>query len=512
MHPFIFPRPFPRRRWSWFRLTGRWAVGGLAVCLGLSGARAAESVEDGREAIARATAAVSNATAQASADAARPAYHFRPPAQWMNDPNGLIQHRGWYHVFYQHNPYGDAWGNMHWGHARSRDLVRWEHLPIALWPSKERGEDHVFSGSAIVNGQGEPMIFYTSIGRGRGADVHAEQWGALGTDDLVSWRKHPGNPLLTEDLHGDRKIYDWRDPFLFRLGRRTFMVCGGNLNHGQGGQAIVALYEARNSELDRWQYRGVLFTHPDPEVKNIECPLFFPLGDTWVLVVSPHRRVEWFTGNFDPEDGRFTARRRGLMDYGDQYYAPNCFPDETGRRVLFGWIRGFPEGRGWNGCLTLPRLLSTRGGVLTQRPAPEVESLRGERRSLRNQRFAGEYVWPDLRGDALELEATFERGEAGVVGLRLRRSADGRRSVDLRWDGKQLEVAGASMSLFGDLTGGRVEFRVFLDRSTLEVYAAGQCLTRVIPFVPGDDGVATFAEGEGARITSLTAWRLKSVW
>lgn len=472
---------------------------------------AADPLSD-HEAIARAMRGVSNAVPKAAADPGRPVYHFRPPAQWMNDPNGLIHHRGWYHLFYQHNPYGDDWGNMHWGHARSRDLVRWESLPIALWPSKELGEEHVFSGCATLDAREQPVVFYTSIGRGRGADVHAEQWMAVGSEDLMTWRKHPSNPILTEALHGAQKVYDWRDPFVFRIGRRAFMVCGGNLNHGKGGQAVVRLYEAENGELTRWKDRGVVFEHPDPEVKNIECPQLFPLEGSWVLVLSPHRRVEWFTGAFDPDAGRFVARRRGLADYGESYYAPQSFADQTGRRVIFGWVRGFPEGRGWNGCLTLPRLLSVSGGVLVQRPAPEVEQLRGVRHRLRKEVVHGESPWEEARGESMEIEAIFERGDATAVGLRLRQSADGKRGVTVRWDGRRLEVGGASMSLFGDLTGGRVEFRVFLDRSCLEVYAAGQCLTQVIPFEPGDDGVSVFAEGDAARITSLTAWQMKSVW
>jgi beta-fructofuranosidase len=102
-------------------------------------------------AIDRATQGVAAALMRAAADSTRPVYHFRPPAQWMNDPNGVIFHEGWYHIFYQHNPYGDNWGHMHWGHARSRDLVDWDHLPIALWPSLELGEEHCFSGCATVD-------------------------------------------------------------------------------------------------------------------------------------------------------------------------------------------------------------------------------------------------------------------------------------------------------------------------------------------------------------------------
>ncbi len=468
--------------------------------------------EEGLEAIARAMAGVSNAVLRASSDPARPLVHFRAPAQWMNDPNGLIQHRGWFHVFYQHNPYGDTWGHLHWGHARTRDLLHWEHLPIALWPSTERGEEHVFSGCATLNANGDPMLLYTSIAKGRNAASHAEQWAALGSDDLLTWRKHAGNPLLTERLHGERKIYDWRDPYVFRAEGRTFLVCGGNLNQSRGGEAVVSLYEATNADFTAWRHRGVLFQHPDPAVRNLECPLFFPLGDTWVLIVSPHRRVEWFTGHFDVGAGRFQARRHGLLDYSEAFYAPHSARDATDRQILFGWVRGFPEGRGWNGCLSLPRVLRVEGGVLQQQLAPEVALLRTGRKRLRNQQFERELVVPDLQGETLDLEVTLERERASAVGLRLLRSQDGSRGVDLRWDGRQLQIGDTAMSLFGDLTGGRLELRVVVDRSCLEVHAAGQVLTRVVPFQSGDTGVAVLAEGGRARLTALSGWRLKPVW
>ena len=90
---------------------------------------------------------------RAASDPTRPAYHFHPPAGWMNDPNGTIYHSGWYHLFYQHNPFGDRWGSIHWGHARSRDLVRWEHLPIALGPNREL---HIRFPDGTIHNTGPP--------------------------------------------------------------------------------------------------------------------------------------------------------------------------------------------------------------------------------------------------------------------------------------------------------------------------------------------------------------------
>src|SRR5262249_32779114 len=133
---------------------------------------------------------------------------------------------------------------------------------------------------------------------------------------------------------------------------------------------------AENDDLTEWKYLGVLFQHPDKDVKNIECPNFFKLGDRWVLIVSQGQPVQYFVGSLDGATMKFAAQTRGVMDYGN-YYAPNCLADASGRRILWGWVNGFKGGLGWNGCLTLPRVLSLASdGTLRQRPAPEVAKLR----------------------------------------------------------------------------------------------------------------------------------------
>ena len=112
-------------------------------------------------AIAKAMNALRRAAMRVHADPTRPVYHFRPPAQWMNDPCGGIYYKGYYHLFYQLNPYGDQWGNIHWGHARSKDLIYWEHLPIAI--ATAQNELRCNSGCVTINKQGVPMIFYTHV-------------------------------------------------------------------------------------------------------------------------------------------------------------------------------------------------------------------------------------------------------------------------------------------------------------------------------------------------------------
>ena len=466
------------------------------------------------DAVTHAMTSVAEARPIAEAEPTRPIFHFLPPANWMNDPNGPAYFGGYYHIYYQHNPFGDQWGHMHWGHARSRDLVYWKHMPISLWPSKELGEDHVFSGSATTNSEGQLLAFYTSIGQGKSASDYAEQWVGISDADGNTFKKHPGNPILSEKLHGDVKVYDWRDPFIFRDGGKTYLVCGGNLNKAKGGQAVVLLYEALNGALSEWKYRGVLFTHPDPAIKNIECPNFFKLGGRWVLLISPHGKVEYFTGTFDAAAGKFAAKERGLMDHGDDYYAPNCMEDPQGRRVLWGWVRGFKPNRGWNGCLTLARIVTVdRDGHLLQAPAPELQKLRGQPFTLSALELNNvTNTMENIRGETLEIEAEFEPGTAKTFGLRLRASDDGAQSVNVTYDGTTLTAAGVKAKL--ELSGNEksLKLRIFIDRSVMEVYANGRaCLTKVIYPGERDLGLGLFASGGSAKLKSLSIWPLKGI-
>lgn len=480
----------------------------LGVGLALGSSPTAAATDDREAALLKAMSSVQNAAERAALDPQRPNYHFRPPANWMNDPNGPILHDGWYHMFYQTNPYDDRWENMHWGHARSRDLVRWEHLPMALWPSKTKGEQHCFSGCATLDGAGNPLIFYTSIGH---PQPHC--WIAKPEDPgLVRWRKFEGNPVLTEKSPGI-PYYDFRDPFVFRHGNRTFMVHGGNLNQAKGGQAVVTLYEAEDAALEQWKYRGIMFHHPDAKVVNIECPNFFALDGKYVLITSPHRTCDYFVGDFDPDAGTFTARQQGVVDAG-HFYAPNTLLTDPKRLLLWGWVNGFTSGKGWNGCLTLARVLRLREGLLAQEPAPEIESLRGQRWQGAKVNLADKPVTlENARGTMLELKLELQRPTSGVVGLRVRRSDDGQRGVAITWDGETLEAAGAKLKLPG-VPRASLPLRVFLDQSVLEVYAADGlgCITRVIAADARDVGVEVFAQGGTASAGPWEAWSLKSAW
>jgi beta-fructofuranosidase len=479
----------------------------------LAAARGAGAETATNPAVRKAMDAVRAGIARAESDPDRPTYHFRPPAHWNNDPNGTIFYKGWHHLFYQHNPFEAKWGHMHWGHARSRDLVNWEHLPIALWPSLEKGEEHVFSGTAMLGADGRPRLFYTSIGKRQ-----PEQWMAEPVDDdLIVWQKHPRNPIATVKLHGDHRVHDWRDPFLFREGTKTYFVTGGNENgRRRGGASAVYLYVAVNDDLTEWQYLGPIFEYRNRSVVNIECPNLFRLGSKWVLLISPQKPCEYFVGDFDPERRKFVPDTFGILDPGSSY-ASNISFDDKGRCLLWLWGRTDTDpARGWNSVMVMPRILTIGDdGHVRQNPAPEFERLRGDLRTAPAAQLSAQplSLRETIAGNSLEIEAEFALEGARAVGLRLRSPGTGR-GFNVGYGpspvfGDGTFIAGNASTTLGNTR--RLRLRVYLDRSVVEAYANDGAAAIFTTVAAGekDLGVEAYAEGGKARLESFRAWPLK---
>ncbi|MCB2153823.1 glycoside hydrolase family 32 protein [bacterium] len=459
---------------------------------------------------------VLGAVSWAEEDPRRPTYHFRPPALWMNDPNAPLLYEGWYHLFYQHNPFGDRWDTMYWGHARSRDMVTWEHLPVALWPSIELGEVGAWSGCAALDEKGKPMLFYTSIKASPSARDYAEQWIVRPRDeDLIAWEKPPANPIMTPAINGDQIIYEWRDPFMFRLRDRAYMVLGGNIQTAADQyRGVVALYEGADPTLGNWQYRGILYQHPTEA--NIECPNFFPLGDQFVLVMSlPGWRAEYTVGTFNEQSGTFAPRHSGMIDHGEWYYAPTSTIDAEGRRVMWGWVRGFPDDKGWNGVQSLPRILTlAEDGGLNFEPLPALQKLRGKHTRIGPMNVNdGTTVISQVQGDTLELRLTIEAGSANRFGLLVRTNENGVGGTAIVCDGSEVRVDGDERLYRLQAPGAPVDLRVFLDRSVIEIFVNGRaCFTRVIDVPPDHQSIALFAEGGKARLSQFDAWAMSTAF
>ena len=474
-----------------------------------------------------------NSSMEASrADPHRPAYHFTAPANWLNDPNGLIQWRGRYHLFYQHNPERPWWGLMHWGHAVSDDLVHWEHLPIALTPTPGGpDQDGCFSGCAVVH-NGVPTFIYTGV-KGKA------QLPCLATsddDDLITWTKYSGNPVIAAPPD-DVDVVFFRDHSVWQEGGAWYQVVGSGIAD-QGGTAL--LY--RSEDLVQWTYLHPLLVgdkerrEPFWTGDGWECPDFFALGDRHTLIISVWNGgthfPAYFVGRYT--DQRLTLETEGVLDAGGHFYAPQSFTDDGGRRIMFGWLR---EARsqdqqgeaGWSGAMSLPRQLSLGpDGDLAVIPAPEIEVLRGSPREVGEQHVSpGSPVRLDgIEGDCLELDVTFDGGDATSFGLNVRCSPDGEEQTSISYDPARglLTVDGTRSSrnpgARGDVRSAQLtrtdeplRLRVFLDRSVLEIFANDRvCITeRLYPERADSVGIELFAVGGSATLRHITAWELAAV-
>lgn len=441
----------------------------------------------------------------------RPTYHFLPEKNWMNDPNGPIYMDGYYHLFYQYNPTGDYWENIHWGHARSKDLMHWEHLPVALAPSRNRGEEHCFSGCAVLEGD-KPTAIYTSVGTGnRNARYGSEQWMARSSDGGITWCKSAQNPILTADIHPGEKPLEWRDPFVWKENGRWKMVLGGSL-HGKG---CILLYQAE--ELTKWEYAGVLYE--DDTYPFLECPNLLTFGEKRLLFYSPNDFVRYHIGSIN-QIGRFVEEKNGVLDHGKKtFYAPNTLlnaPD--GRQICWGWLQDSGRGStfsGWAGVMSLPRVLSLENGELMQDPAVEYKLLRREEETLPVQNLHGEKAVFTCRGRALELFVEAEVDKADDFSVVLLSTLDGREETRIHYVAAlqmlTLERGLSSMALDVDRSfyrmrlapeNSRISLHIFLDHSIVEIFANHrEVLTgRVYPTQVDSDHISV--EGSVRQITA----------
>lgn len=471
-----------------------------------------------RKNIQEVTAKVNAAGLQVD-DPQRPAYHFHAPAQWMDDPNGIIYHKGWYHMMYSLNPDTAAqragmvyrtesskwdpsdpdWtgGRTVWGHARSRDLVHWEHLPIALYPETDKDEYFIWFGCTAINDEGTPVAIYTSIGHKRNPTDSAEQWMWYGEDDeLIHWQPFEGNPLITEEAHEGKKIWEWRDPFVFKHGGKAYMILGGKQDEQDGGKAVVLLYEAANPAYSAWNYRGVLFEYPDPDMRGCECPNMARLGDKWVLLLSPFGPVEYFIGDIDFQNCRFYWQKTGKADISQNFYASNVMYDDKGRCLMWGAIEGFANTRGWNGINSLPRhIWLDEAGDFRQDIPEEISALRkGAGIQVKSGKNGASFT-----SSLLEIQAKLVPSDTACIRLT---SQDV--SVDITLENGHVSVGGYSVPLAPDEEA--CFFHIFVDKSVMEVVVGKRnCISVVIQPLLGPCEV-TLASAQNTA--HLYAWEL----
>lgn len=326
----------------------------------------------------------------------RPVYHFTPPSQWMNDPNGMVYYDGEYHLFYQHYPDSNVWGPMHWGHAVSTDLVSWEHLPIALYPD-ELG--YIFSGSAVIDhentsglgtSENPPMIaiytYHEPIGAKNKEIDYQTQGIAYSLDKGRTWTKYQENPVIANP-----GIRDFRDPKVSWMPKfEKWVMILAVKDH-------VNIYSS--TDLKTWTKESEFGLEIGAHGGVWECPDLFKLTDQngtekWVMLVSINpggplggSATQYFVGAFDGTTFTLNDEETRWIDHGTDNYAGvtwSNIPEQDGRRLFLGWMSNWQYANivptyEWRSAMTAPRELilrdTERGYEVHSKPVDELVKL-----------------------------------------------------------------------------------------------------------------------------------------
>ncbi|MEO1053745.1 MAG: glycoside hydrolase family 32 protein [Bacteroidota bacterium] len=478
----------------------------------------------------------------------RPQFHFSPAAHWMNDPNGMVYYDGEYHLFYQYYPDSTVWGPMHWGHAVTKDLVHWEHLPIALYPDSL---GYIFSGSAVVDvnntsGFGEhgkpPLVaMFTHH------DIHGERSGSIdfqyqsiaySNDKGRTWIKYKGNPVIPNP-----GIKDFRDPkVIWHAPSQKWVM-------------VLAAYDKvmiyHSPDLKRWTYASEFGIAGDDRLW--ECPDLFPMkvagtGETkWVLILSIQKKAPnggtatgYFVGDFDGEVFEADPEKQQWADYGTDNYAMVTWsdvPESDGRRLAMGWMSNWQYAQvvpteKWRSAMTLPRELTLhKEGAqyeLRSKPVRELEALTLKDTLIEIELFKdvstiladepGRHLYKiDLSLSTpitgkVELKMSNSRGQQLLVGLDVDQQLY---YIDRTNAGESSFHDGFAKVIHGELRPSKEwQMQVYLDHSSVELFDYGgrTAMTAVyFPDVPYDKIELLRTGGENLPV-NVTLSHLNRIW
>lgn len=483
-------------------------------------------------------------------DRHRPQYHVSPPAHWMNEPHAPIYFNGQYHLFYQHNPQGPYWHQIHWGHWVSDDMVNWRDLPVALAPEKNAVDpDGVWSGSAAYDENGVPALFFTAgddsakpnqrVGLARSTFLEDKN------NDLVSWIKYP-EPVITQQK-GIGLFGDFRDPFVWKEGDTWYLLIGSGI---EGGSGTALAYTSKN--MTEWEYKGPFYTsnlNKYPYLGPVwELPVLLPLGkdkkgnEKHLFLISPvgpgaDVEVFYWIGSFDKNKFSFTPDQEEpeLVDVGQFHFTgPSGMVDpKTSRNIIFTIAQGertpqLDYSAGWahNGGLPVSVFLR-EDGRLGVEPIEELQTLRGEKLVSFKDKSLEEanVLLKEVKGDMLEIKLELEADKAEQMGIQVRRSPNGEEETLLYYDIEDamlkvnrtkttLDRFERSKGIQGgklELNGENVKLHIYLDRSMIEAYANGlkSLTTRAYPSRVDSLGLQIWGNGS-LTVKSMEVWEMRS--
>jgi sucrose-6-phosphate hydrolase SacC (GH32 family) len=490
-------------------------------------------------------------------DLHRPQYHFIPSQHWMNEPHALLHFKGKYHITYQHNAHAPFWHHISWGHAVSDDLVHWKDLPDAIIPEKDTvAPDGIWSGSANVDGEGNPVLFFTA---GNNALAPNQMTGLArstyrddGDLNLTNWVVHETPvTVLNQDLEimGHKVLpHEFRDSYVWREGDVWCQLVGAGVQE-VGGTAL--LYTS--TDLVHWTYQkpflvGDMQRYPLVSMMW-ELPVFLPLGKgKHIFLFSPWwapghpsahflKYVPYWIGTWNAATLSFTpdhAEPR-LFDYGEHFTGPSGSVDEHGRSLVLNiaqakWDAQMAYDSGWWGNAGLPiQLFLHEDGELGLRPIPELETLRTHHlAALESVSLAEANTQLEgLRGKMLEIEVTACIAEGERFGVSVRRSPEGEEETRIGYDARQAQFfidrnrASLSATVHQQgvqggllrLSEGRLRLKVYVDHSMIEAYANDRksLTSRVFPSREDATGLALWGRSD-LLIERVDVWALGSAY
>ncbi|MBN1124530.1 MAG: GH32 C-terminal domain-containing protein [Sedimentisphaerales bacterium] len=428
----------------------------------------------------------------------RQQFHFSSRRGWNNDSNGLIYYKGEYHLYYQHNPYGWAWGNMHWGHAVSTDLVHWKELPIAIYP--HQFGDWVYSGSAVldkdntagfkINAEDVIVAAYTSTGRGE-AIAYSNDRGRTFTD-------YSGNPVVRHRGRDPKVIW-------YKPGKHWVMALYSEID----GKRTIAFHTS--PDLKDWKYQS----HIDG---FFECPEIFdlPIDDDrdntrWVLYAADGN---YLLGDFDGKTFTPDGPKRQFQ-YGNCFYASqtyNNIPESDGRRIQIAWGRIDTPGMPFNQCMLFPVELTLRttdeGVRMFAEPVREIETIYDSKHTWNKISVqAGERILSELSGDLFHIKASFLVEDAKEFGFIIR-------GMKVSYDVENAELSCLDKKAPLKPIEGKTQLELLIDRNSIEIFAnVGRIYMPIGGILPEEDKtVKLFSSSTAIRVESLEIWQLLSVW
>ncbi|SDO50726.1 sucrose-6-phosphate hydrolase [Alkalicoccus daliensis] len=455
--------------------------------------------------------------AKVQADPYRQTYHLMPPVGLLNDPNGWVQWKGTYHMFFQWNPFSPDHTHKFWGHYTSEDLVSWNEEKIALAPSEWYEKNGCYSGSAIEK-DGELALLYTGNVKDENDERESYQCLAVSSDGISFEKKGPVVDSLPEGYTAH-----FRDPKVWKENGVYYFVIGAQTEELKGQ---VLLY--KSADFKQWKYAGPFAGSGLNGLGDFgymwECPDLFSLNGRDILVVSPQGletkghdfenvyQSGYFLGEADLEAGSFSHGDFQELDQGFEFYAPQTTVDDTGRRILVGWM-GVPDSdeefqptvqNEWVHCLTIPRMLEVKNNKVYQQPVPELKKLRGDEplQMKVNTAFGAEVALTP----ASEIEIDCEEAEELKLSIR--------EEISLYYDPEK-KLLQLSRPRFRD---GATETRscsvaqlsrlhIYLDHSSIEVFINDGESVMSARFFPDPEIPTVQISGGEGRIT-WSSWEL----